>query len=71
MLKRSKGRPNKERPPGPPVWGLGIGLTTLPHINIMVTKTESDVNETTPLGDIAARTAMTLLGQNPRNPKGP
>ena len=36
----------------------------------MVTKTESDVNETTLLGDIAARTAMTLLGQNPRKPKG-
>ena len=35
----------------------------------MVTKTESDVNETTLLGDIAARTAMTLLGQNPRKTK--
>ena len=37
----------------------------------MVTKTESDVNETTLLGDIAARTAMTLLGENPRKPKRP
>ena len=36
----------------------------------MVTKTDSDVNETTLLGDIVARAAMTLMGQNPRKPKG-
>jgi len=26
-------RPHKERYPGPPGWGLGAGLTTLPHSN--------------------------------------
>ncbi len=32
MPNRSKGRDQtKSDPPGPPGWGLGVGLTTLPH----------------------------------------
>lgn len=70
MLKRSKGRDQTRRDPWSSTLGVGHRANDPSPKNIMVTKTESDVNETTLLGDIAARAAMTLMGQNPRKPKG-
>ena len=56
--------------PGPPGWGLGAGLTTLPSKKVHVTET-GNIDDATQTGGAAAGAIMTPLGQSWREAQKP
>jgi len=66
MPNRSKSRDQtKCGPPGPPGWGLGLGLITHSHKNQFITEIEGiriSINSGDPTRALSSR--MTLLGQS-------